>query len=148
MYSHYGELCTEFYDLSKPLGYSTGDVEYYLERLSNMKGKVLEVGCGSGRVLIPLLQAGIQINGIDNSSAMLDACKKRCEQLKLNPLLIEDEMHSFSLDDQYEAIIIPGGSFQLIEGWEKAVAALKQFNKHLVASIKLVNLPMIHLGRR
>lgn len=138
MYSHYGELCTEFYDLSKPLGYSTGDVEYYLDRLSNVKGKVLEVGCGSGRVLIPLLQAGVQIDGIDNSCAMLEACRKRCEQLKLNPLLIEGEMHSFSLDSRYEAIIIPGGSFQLIEEREKAVAALKQFNKHLVPGGKLI----------
>lgn len=71
MYRSYGELCTEVYDLSKPLGHSFGDVEYYLERLSNVRGNVLEVGCGSGRVLIPLLQAGISIDGLDHSDAML-----------------------------------------------------------------------------
>lgn len=55
MYSSYGELCTEVYDLSKPLGKYYRDIEYYKERLADVKGKVLEVGCGSGRVLIPLL---------------------------------------------------------------------------------------------
>lgn len=138
MYISYGALCTEVYDLSKPLGYSTGDVEYYRERLSTLQGKALEVGCGSGRVLIPLLQAGIQIDGLDNSPAMLDSCRSRCKQLQLNPTLIEDEMHSFALSQQYVAIIIPGGSFQLIEGREQALAALKNFHAHLETGGRLI----------
>lgn len=108
MYSLYGELCTEVYDLSKPLGFSFGDVEYYLERLKDVQGKVLEVGCGSGRVLIPLLQAGIDMEGVDNSTAMLDSCRRRVEKLGLTTKLYEDEMHNFALTDSYEAIIIPG----------------------------------------
>ncbi|GIP44617.1 hypothetical protein J45TS6_30760 [Paenibacillus sp. J45TS6] len=124
MYSSYGELCTEVYDLSKPLGYSVGDVEFYLECLSNIKGKVLEVGCGSGRVLIPLLRAGIDIEGLDNSAAMLDSCRRRCDELNLDATLHNNEMHNFSLTNKYDAIIIPGGSFQLIEGREQAITTL------------------------
>lgn len=71
MYSSYGELCTEVYDISKPLGYSFGDVEFYTQRLIHSKGKVLEAGCGSGRVLIPLLEAGINVDGLDNSTEIL-----------------------------------------------------------------------------
>lgn len=100
MFSSYGELCTEVYDLSKPLGFSFGDVEYYRERLSDIKGKVLEVGCGSGRVLIPLLQSGIQIEGLDNSDAMLDSCKRRCSELGFKPLIYNGEMHNFSLKNK------------------------------------------------
>lgn len=138
MYSLYGELCTEVYDLSKPLGFSFGDVEYYLERLKDVKGKVLEVGCGSGRVLIPLLQAGIDMEGVDNSAAMLDSCRNRLEALGLDAKLFEDEMHNFSLTDSYEAIIIPAGSFQLVEGREQAVSALRHFYSHLRPGGRLI----------
>lgn len=102
-----------------------------MERLSNVKGKVLEVGCGSGRVLIPLLQAGIAIDGLDNSDAMLDSCKRRCNELNLTPKLIKDEMHEFTLTNQYDAIIIPGGSFQLIEGREQAITTLNHLYSYL-----------------
>jgi len=139
MYSSYGELCTEVYDLSKPLGFSFGDVEFYLERLLDIKGKVLEVGCGSGRVLIPLLQAGIDIDGLDNSEAMLDSCRRRCNELNLIPELFNDEMHNFTIvDKKYEAIIIPGGSFQLIEGRSQAVATLHNLLSHLTPDGKLI----------
>jgi len=138
MYSSYGELCTEVYDLSKPLGHSFGDVEYYLERLSDVQGNVLEVGCGSGRVLIPLLQAGISIDGLDYSDAMLDSCRRRCNELNLAPKLIKGEMHDFTLNSQYDAIIIPGGSFQLIEGRERAITALKHFYSYLSPGGKLI----------
>lgn len=138
MYSSYGELCTEVYNLSKPLGYSFGDVEFYLERLSNITGKVLEVGCGSGRVLIPLLQAGIEIDGLDNSAAMLDSCRIRCDELNLTARLYKNEMHNFSLTNKYDAIIIPGGSFQLIEGREQAITALKHFYSYLTPGGRLI----------
>ena len=138
MYSSYGELCTEVYDLSKPLGYSFGDVEFYLERLLNIKGKVLEVGCGSGRVLIPLLQAGIEIEGLDNSTAMLDSCRRRCDELNLTAKLYNNEMHNFSLANKYDAIIIPGGSFQLIEGREQAITTLNHLYSYLTPGGRLI----------
>lgn len=132
MQQHYGSLCTEVYDLSKPLGHSFGDVEYYKERLQNLKEKVLEVGCGSGRVLIPLMQSGCLIEGLDNSVEMLESCRKRCEGLGLSPLLYKDEMHNYQLHQQYGAIIIPAGSFQLLEGREIAVSALQNIYDHII----------------
>lgn len=138
MFSSYGQLCTEVYDISKPLGYSFGDVEFYQERLSGVEGKVLEAGCGSGRVLIPLLQAGIAADGIDNSAAMLDSCRRRCKELNLSPLLYEDEMHNVSSATPYAAIIIPGGSFQLIEGRELAISTLRHLHSCLVPGGRLI----------
>lgn len=131
MYSMYGELCTEVYDLSKPLGFSFGDVEYYVERLKDVKGKVLEVGCGSGRVLIPLLQAGIDIEGVDNSAAMLNSCRRRLDEFNLAAKLFEDEMHNFSLAGPYDVIIIPAGSFQFVDLREQAITALQHFYSYL-----------------
>lgn len=132
MYTIYGDLCTEVYDISKPLGYSTGDVEYYFDRLKDIKGKILELGCGSGRVLIPLLQEGLDVDGLDNAQSMLNSCRRRCEALGLSPLLIQAEMHAFTATTPYDAIIIPGGSFQLIEGRTAAIHTLQHIYAHLV----------------
>lgn len=139
MHEYYGSLCTEVYDLSKPLGFSFGDVEYYKERLKDIQGKVLEVGCGSGRVLIPLVQAGYLVEGLDNSEEMLESCRSRCNELGLSPLLYKTEMHNFQLEEkQYDAIIIPAGSFQLLEGRETAIAALQNIYNHLAVGGRII----------
>lgn len=131
MLNSYGELCTEVYELSKPVGFTFGDIEYYSERLKGITGKILEVACGSGRVLIPLLQAGLRVEGIDNSGSMLESCRKKCRELGIDPILFEGDMSRFQLDDAYEAIIIPGGSLQLIEKREDFINALKCYYDHL-----------------
>jgi hypothetical protein len=63
--SSYGRLATEAYDMDKPIGHSFGDVEFYLERLKSC----------TGRVLIPLMEAGLEIEGTDNSPEMLTICR-------------------------------------------------------------------------
>lgn len=138
MQQYYGNLCTEVYDLSKPLGHSFGDVEYYKERLSGTSERALEVGCGSGRVLIPLMQAGCLVDGLDNSEDMLESCRSRCSELDITPRLYKEEMHNFQLEQQYNAIIIPAGSFQLLEGRETAVSALYNIHDHLAEGGRII----------
>lgn len=53
-----------------------GDITAYKNYLSAIKGKVLEAGVGTGRMLIPLLQAGFDVEGVDNSTQMLAQCQK------------------------------------------------------------------------
>lgn len=139
MFSYYGPLCTELYDFTKPVGMSLdGDIEYYMERLQHTKGKVLEAAVGSGRFLIPLLQAGFDVDGIDYSPEMLHSCRERSESYGLMPTLYEGMLQSFSLPQQYEAIIIPTGSFCLIDKREDAIAALQNFFDHLKPNGKLI----------
>ena len=54
----YGTLASEVYDLDKPVGRSFADVEYYTGLLAGVGGPILEPAAGTGRVLIPLLEAG------------------------------------------------------------------------------------------
>lgn len=133
MFSYYSSLSTEFYDFTKPVGYSVrGDLEYYLNRLKGTKGKILEAAVGSGRFLIPLLDEGYNVDGIDYSPKMLDSCRNRCKERGLNPELYEGNICNFSLPSKYEAIIIPTGSFCLIEKLEDAKNALECFYNHLI----------------
>lgn len=132
MFSYYSNLCTEVYDLTKPVGHSvSGDIEYYLDRLQSCSGRILEAAVGSGRMLIPLLEAGLVVDGIDYSPAMLASCQKRCEERNVKPMLYEGELQNFALSHKYDAIIIPTGSFCLIDNREDSINALKCFYEHL-----------------
>jgi ubiquinone/menaquinone biosynthesis C-methylase UbiE len=134
----YGRLATEIYDITKPIGHSFGDVEFYLQRLKYRTGPVLEPAVGTGRVMIPLMEAGIEVEGVDNSAEMLAICRARCAERGLQPVLHEGDMGSLSLPERYEAIIIPAGSFLLIERREESLGALKRFREHLVRGGRLI----------
>jgi SAM-dependent methyltransferase len=136
--SSYGKLATEVYDIDKPIGHSFGDVEFYLQRLKSCTGRVLEPAVGTGRVMIPLLEAGIEVEGVDNSAEMLAICRARCAERGLQPVLQERDMRSLSLPERYEAIIIPAGSFLLIERREESLGALKRFREHLLPGGRLI----------
>ncbi|XEC94311.1 class I SAM-dependent methyltransferase [Paenibacillus tarimensis] len=138
-FSNYGQLCTEVYDLTKKIGQSIGgDIEYYREKLKHCKGRILEAMVGSGRVIIPLLESGLVVDGVDYSPQMLASCHKRCEERGLKPDLYEADLQELSLPHKYEAIIIPGGSFLLIEQREASLKVLNQLFEHLEPGGRLI----------
>ncbi|WP_105617074.1 methyltransferase domain-containing protein [Vallitalea okinawensis] len=138
MYSFYSQLSTEVYDLDKPIGKSFGDIEFYATRLANCDGPILEPAVGTGRILIPLLNKGFNLEGMDCSSDMLSLCRSHCEERGLTPQLYEANMQSFSLPNTYEAIIIPTGSFLLIQERNESINALKCFYNHLVPGGRII----------
>ncbi|TFD94404.1 class I SAM-dependent methyltransferase [Jeotgalibacillus sp. R-1-5s-1] len=138
MLSYYGKLSSAFYDLDKYIGKSFGDVEYYENRLKDVRGKVLEPAVGNGRVLIPLLEKGIDISGFDLSDDMLAFCRAHLEERKLKADVSKMDMSTFELDEQFEAIILPAGSFLLLHDREQSISALKCFYRHLEAGGRLI----------
>jgi SAM-dependent methyltransferase len=131
-FTRYGELCTEVYDLTKKVGQSLGgDVEFYKGKLQNCKGRILEGMVGSGRVIIPLIESGLKVDGVDDSPEMLTACRNRLSERGLSADLNESNLQSLDLLHNYEAIIIPGGSFLLIDDREESIQALRKLYEHL-----------------
>jgi site-specific DNA-adenine methylase len=57
----YGNLCTEVYEITKPVGGKYADVPYFIQHLSQSGGRILEAMVGTGRLLIPLLEAGLNV---------------------------------------------------------------------------------------
>lgn len=138
-FSNYGELCTQVYDLTKKIGQSLGgDIEYYCEKLKHCKGRILEAMVGSGRVIIPLLESGLIVDGVDYSPQMLASCRSRCEERGLTPNLYEANLQELSLPHKYEAIIIPAGSFLLIEQREESLQVLHRLYDHLESGGQLI----------
>lgn len=128
--SSYKKLCTEFYDLSKPEAHHS-EVDDYFNRLKDIRGDILEAMCGSGRLLIPLLKLGMNIEGVDNSSDMLDSCKQRVKDCGLKTILYHQNLELLNLPKHYAAIFIAIGSFQLIDR-DKVLLVLQNLNKHLL----------------
>lgn len=131
MITGYGSLCTEFYNLTKPIGGDYPDVPYYIKHLSAIPGRILEAAVGTGRLLIPLLEAGLTVEGVDNSEEMLKCCRVNCRERDLEPVLYSGDIANLDLPQKYHAIIITLGSFMLLETRERAIAALQGFSRHL-----------------
>lgn len=138
MLSYYGRLSSEVYDMDKPIGHSFGDVEFYMSRLESCKGPILEPGTGTGRILIPLLEKGLNVEGFDSSKDMLNICRNNCKKRNLNPKLFEAKMESFSQDTKYDAIIVPTGTFLLLDKKENSIKALQNFYKNLTNGGRLI----------
>lgn len=129
----YGTLATEVYELDKPIGHSFGDVEYYARELAGMRGKILEPAVGTGRILIPLLEAGLDVDGLDSSREMLAVCRQHCRDRGLDPVLREADMTAFTQPGAFEAVIIPTGSITLLDGRDATLGALACFRESLAA---------------
>ena len=106
--------------------------------MASCKGKVLEPATGTGRILIPLLEAGFDMEGFDSSIDMLTICRANCEVRGLTPKLFEANMESFNLDFKYDAIILPTGTFLLLNNREQSIKALRNFHYHLSDGGKLI----------
>lgn len=128
------EGTAELYDHVGP--YRTrGDVEFYVDMAKQYGGRVLEVGCGTGRVLIPTAAAGVEITGLDNSPSMLDMLRKN---LSRAPKQVQDkvqlevgDMRNFDLGEQFDLITIPFRPFQHMLTVEDQLACLRTIRKHL-----------------
>jgi SAM-dependent methyltransferase len=145
----YGKLCTEFYDIDKPTA-PPEELAFYLEHARQANGAVLEAMCGSGRFLIPLMQASIDLDGLDASSDMLDACKCHCTQRglgrELEPRLYQQFLHEMDLPRKYKLVFIPAGSFALITDLTQIREALKRLRDVLLPGGRLLLEVDLHLN--
>src|SRR6516225_8849018 len=70
-------------DMSKP----SRDLVYFQERVKEGRGPALDIGCGTGRILLPLLAEGCAVEGVDISEEMLACCQRRAVSFGVTPTL-------------------------------------------------------------
>lgn len=129
--NRYGSIAAEIYDIDKPFG-AMPDTAFHQERFSGFGGRILEPACGSGRTLVPLLEAGCDVTGFDPSREMLERCRARCAERGYAPDLSEQRFEDFHYEEPFDAILVPVGSFTLIDTFEASMAVLRRFRDHLV----------------
>ena len=131
MNSRYGSIAAEFYNITKPIDADYPDVPYTLRKLKKIKGPILEGASGTGRLLIPLLEAGLDVDGVDLSDPMLSWCRKNCAERKLRPKLHKAALETMKLPLKYEAVVLSFGSFMIFDDRKLALQVLKNLYAHL-----------------
>jgi SAM-dependent methyltransferase len=129
--AEYGSLLTQGYDLDKPEA-PAEELAYYLHHIRQYGEPVLEAMCGSGRFLVPLLAAGIDIDGIDASPHMLASCAAKCSGRGLQASLHEQLLHELDLPRRYRFIFAGGASFGLIFHDREVEESLHRLHTHLL----------------
>ena len=82
----------------------------YFQRFIEADGQpALDVACGTGRLLVPYLRAGLDVDGCDISADMLALCRERAEREGLSPRLYCRPMHELDLPRRYRTIVVCGG---------------------------------------
>jgi len=123
-------LGTEFYDLDKPIA-PVKELSFYLECAQRAPGPILEPMCGSGRFLIPFMEAGLDISGFDASQHMLEVLYKRAESKKLKPKVWHGFLENLNSSHEYGLVFIPSGSFSLIIDPEFILLSLQKIYQSL-----------------
>lgn len=100
----------EFYDRNYD-EQSIGDREFYLDLAREAAGPVLEVGCGTGRIYLDLLRAGVDAYGIDVSAEMLDVLDRKAADAGLTPRVRQADMREFEPEREYALVIVPFRTF-------------------------------------
>jgi SAM-dependent methyltransferase len=128
------EKTVYLYDLD-PRPLVKDDIPFYLEYASKVKGNILELACGSGRVTIPLAKAGYEVWGVDLSETMLGRLRAKIKNLpievakKIHPLY--SDMINFKIANQFPLVIIPFRSFQSLTDEIQQNKCLQNIYNHL-----------------
>lgn len=136
----YDRLDAGFYDYYS-LGVE-GDVQFYVEEARKAGAPVLEIGCGTGRILLPIAESGSRIVGLDRAPAMLAILRQKLTtyspETQSRVELLEGDMRNFALGRRFNLITIPYRAFLHLLTAKDQRQALTCIREHLAEDGRLV----------
>jgi SAM-dependent methyltransferase len=128
-------VIAKYYDGAYAAKLDLVDLPFYLDLAEQNGGPVLEIACGTGRVLLPIARKGIEICGVDNSLPMLEVLHRNlarepqevCQRITVH----EGDMRTFRLNRKFPLVMIPFRPMQHMFTVEDQVAALRTAAAHL-----------------
>jgi len=131
----------ELYDQVTPYA-SRPDVVFFVEMAKESGGPVLELGSGTGRVLIPIAREGVAITGLDLSTDMLRVCREKLEkepeEVRSRVLLVEGDMRAFELPEKFKLVTMPFRPFQYLVTVDDQLACLDCIHRHLAEEGRVI----------
>jgi SAM-dependent methyltransferase len=116
----------------------SGDIEFFLDQSRQIRGPVLELACGTGRVLQPIADAGFAATGIDLSPGMLAEAARKALPGKPTPRYVQGDIRDFSLDERFALIFIAGNSVCHLLDIDSFQACLDCVREHLTAKGRFI----------
>lgn len=127
---------------SVPVYAERRDVQFYVEEATAARGPVLELGCGTGRILIPTARAGHTITGLDGSTHMLERCRTKIalepDDVRIRISLTRGDMRGFELAERFALITAPFRVVQHLTSIEAQLRFLDAVARHLAPGGRLV----------
>lgn len=134
----------------------TEDVQFYLRWAKRCPAPALELGCGTGRILLPLARAGCKVLGLDNCAAMLELARAKVQEsppeVARRLELVEGDMREFELGREFGLIYMPFREFMHLTKEEDQLACLDSCHRHLRSDgtllINLYNMDLVTLAQQ
>jgi len=126
----------ELYDIL--LGDFDYGLDFYADLARRATGPVLDIGCGTGRIMLPCLQAGVDIDGLDLFEPMLARLRQSAAGLGLSPRLYRADMSDFQTSRRYALVMIPFNAFTHNLTQESQIRCLGRCREHLLPAGMLV----------
>lgn len=130
--NYYGSLCTEMYEILHAKA-PEDELAFYLSYAKKGE-KILEPLCGSGRFLVPFMERGLDICGIDLSVEMLEKLKEKAPDAKI----VHADIMDYSSDEKFDYIFISSGSVSLFTDMNLCKKILEKLKEMLTPSGKFV----------
>ena len=106
------------------------DIEVFTALVDRSGTPALDAGCGTGRVLLPMVRAGLDVDGSDASPDMLAWCRRRADSEGLEVRLDAQAMHELDLPNRYRTIIV-AGAFGVGSDRSEDLEGLRRLYDHL-----------------
>ena len=107
------------------------DIPFYVERARTARGPTLEIGCGTGRVMIPALEAGAQVDGLDLDAGMLSHLENKVRALGRTARLVQSDMRDFTMPRRYALVMAPFRVFMHLVSTDDQLRTLRCVREHL-----------------
>lgn len=128
----YRGLMAETWDLFRGDTSNWADRFFYRDLIREHGEPALDVGCGTGRLMLDYLSQGLDVDGVDHSPDMLALLRRKAGAMGLRPNVHRQAMESLDLERRYRTIVVPSSSFQLLTEPAQARRAMARFYGQLL----------------
>lgn len=130
---HYGLMARHWAENN-----TTGpEIAYFQQQIEQYGQPALDAGCGTGRLLIPFLRIGLDVDGCDISGDMLAYCRQSAEREGFSPTLYQQALHQLDLPRHYQTIV-GCGVIGIGVSRQQDFMALQRLYDHLLPGGRLI----------
>ena len=138
----YSKNLAEIYDAivyGKDEAYAeTDELNFIINNIPEISKKLLDLGCGCGKFLIPLASMGYEMTGIDISAGVLNECESRLKSRNLNADLIKESADKIDFNAEFDAVICMDSVLHYFNETDKIIDVLKKIRSSLKPGGKLI----------